>query len=132
MKKCSISVIIVINYRICGIFDEKMNILIMNIQYYYVRNFCGRYNTRSIWQIFLLERITFSSRDRLVVRTLRCGRSNPGSNPGHGNVQNIVTVKDFFFAFFVTFLDLTLSENRKFEKKLFFLPLHSLIIKKVQ
>ena len=23
-------------------------------------------------------------RDRLVVRTLRCGRSNPGSNPGHG------------------------------------------------
>ena len=25
------------------------------------------------------------SRDRLVVRTLRCGRSNPGSNPGPGN-----------------------------------------------
>ena len=24
------------------------------------------------------------SRDRLVVRTLRCGRSNPGSNPGPG------------------------------------------------
>ena len=24
------------------------------------------------------------SRDRLVVRTLRCGRSNPGSNPGRG------------------------------------------------
>ena len=23
-------------------------------------------------------------RDRLVVRTLRCGRSNPGSNPGPG------------------------------------------------
>ena len=23
------------------------------------------------------------SRDRLVVRTLRCGRSNPGSNPGN-------------------------------------------------
>ena len=22
--------------------------------------------------------------DRLVVRTLRCGRNNPGSNPGHG------------------------------------------------
>ena len=31
--------------------------------------------------------ITTSSvarRDRLVVTTLRCGRSNPGSNPGHG------------------------------------------------
>ena len=26
-----------------------------------------------------------SSRDRLVVRTLRCGRNNPGSNPGHGS-----------------------------------------------
>ena len=26
------------------------------------------------------------SRDRLVVRTLRCGRSNPGSNPGPGIV----------------------------------------------
>ena len=25
-------------------------------------------------------------RDRLVVRTLRCGRSNPGSNPGHGRI----------------------------------------------
>ena len=28
--------------------------------------------------------IAVLSRDRLVVRTLRCGRSNPGSNPGHG------------------------------------------------
>ena len=26
------------------------------------------------------------SRDRLEVRTLRCGRNNPGSNPGHGNL----------------------------------------------
>ena len=30
------------------------------------------------------------SRDRLVVRTLRCGRSNPGSNPGHGMDQNFL------------------------------------------
>jgi hypothetical protein len=28
--------------------------------------------------------IRVSSRDRIVVSTLRCGRSNPGSNPGHG------------------------------------------------
>ena len=28
--------------------------------------------------------MSHASRDRLVVRTLRCGRSNPGSNPGHG------------------------------------------------
>ena len=26
-------------------------------------------------------------RDRLVVRTLRCGRSNPGSNPGPGIIS---------------------------------------------
>lgn len=32
-------------------------------------------------QLILLPAIR--SRDRLVVRTLRCGRSNPGSNPGH-------------------------------------------------
>ena len=25
------------------------------------------------------------SRDRVVIRTRRCGRSNPGSNPGPGN-----------------------------------------------
>jgi hypothetical protein len=35
------------------------------------------------------------SRDRLVVRTLRCGRSNPGSNPGHGTFYN-VTIKTVF------------------------------------
>ena len=34
------------------------------------------------------------SRDRLVVRTLRCGRSNPGSNPGLGRK----------WVFFITFL----------------------------
>ena len=27
---------------------------------------------------------TVTCRDRIVVSTLRCGRSNPGSNPGHG------------------------------------------------
>ena len=27
------------------------------------------------------------SRDRIVVSTLRCGRSNPGSNPGHGSTK---------------------------------------------
>ena len=25
------------------------------------------------------------SRDRIVVSTSRCGRDNPGSNPGHGS-----------------------------------------------
>ena len=31
------------------------------------------------------------SRDRLVVRTLRCGRSNPGSNPGHGKTSSLLS-----------------------------------------
>ena len=26
----------------------------------------------------------FNGRDRIVVSTSRCGRDNPGSNPGHG------------------------------------------------
>ena len=33
----------------------------------------------------LLSVSLHNSRDRIVVNTLRCGRSNPGSNPGHGN-----------------------------------------------
>ena len=33
------------------------------------------------------------SRDRIVVSTLRCGRNNPGSNPGHGTFL-------FFLLFF--------------------------------
>jgi hypothetical protein len=37
-------------------------------------------NSTNLPRIFLCVR----SRDRLVVRTLRCGRSNPGSNPGLG------------------------------------------------
>ena len=40
--------------------------------------------------LFSQCKITFllsflNSRDRIVVSTLRCGRSNPGSNPGHGS-----------------------------------------------
>ena len=42
----------------------------------------------SIWVLFgnitqVIFRM-FASRDRIVVSTLRCGRNNPGSNPGHG------------------------------------------------
>ena len=41
-----------------------------------------------LWYVHLniCAPVTVSSRDRLVVRTLRCGRSNPGSNPGHGTL----------------------------------------------
>ena len=40
--------------------------------------------------------IAVLSRDRLVVRTLRCGRSNPGSNPGHG-MDKIFLIQLFKF-----------------------------------
>ena len=29
------------------------------------------------------------SRDRIVVSTSRCGRDNPGSNPGHGRADSL-------------------------------------------
>ena len=58
----------------------------------------GRYHV----DIFLYRYC--GSRDRLVVRTLRCGRSNPGSNPGHGNFLSLLTFVcpcyDFFLRFF--------------------------------
>ena len=47
---------------------------------------------QSWFDIIFLLHVSVSSRDRLVVRTLRCGRSNPGSNPGHGS--------DFFPIYF--------------------------------
>ena len=30
--------------------------------------------------------LIITSRDRIVVSTLRCGRNNAGSNPGHGTL----------------------------------------------
>ncbi len=38
-------------------------------------------------EIFRLYPIPAQRRDRIVVSTLRCGRNNPGSNPGHGNLK---------------------------------------------
>ncbi len=38
------------------------------------------------------------SRDRIVVSTLRCGRNNPGSNPGHDT--------DFFYKFEIKILEI--------------------------
>ena len=37
------------------------------------------------------------SRDRLVVRTLRCGRNNPGSNPGLGILFFSPLFQEFLF-----------------------------------
>ena len=36
------------------------------------------------------------SRNRLVVRTPRCGRGNPGSNPGYGKLIYIFTQQNVF------------------------------------
>ena len=36
-----------------------------------------------------------SGRDRIVVSTSRCGRDNPGSNPGHGIQKQIFLVANF-------------------------------------
>ena len=57
--------------------------------------------------------VLLSSRDRIVVSTLRCGRNNPGSNPGHGTLLKelflqIVILSDFLtrmlvFLFFFSF-----------------------------
>ena len=39
------------------------------------------------------------SRDRLVVRTLRCGRNNPGSNPGLGILFSPSFQRIYLFSF---------------------------------
>lgn len=36
-------------------------------------------------------------RDRIVVSTLRCGRSNPGSNPGHGKCDRLCLLTMTFY-----------------------------------
>ena len=48
----------------------------------------------------------YSGRDRIVVSTLRCGRSNPGSNPGHGSSSGLLLCFCFNLptAFLVHFL----------------------------
>ncbi len=41
-----------------------------------------------------------SGRDRIVVSTSRCGRDNPGSNPGHGRVavNSVMASRMIFYA----------------------------------
>ena len=38
------------------------------------------------------------SRDRIVVSTLRCGRNNPGSNPGHGTFFFLLCSTFYFYS----------------------------------
>ena len=39
------------------------------------------------------------SRDRIVVSTLRCGRNNPGSNPGHDAELFYFVLNEHFIIF---------------------------------
>ena len=52
-----------------------------------------------------------TSRDRIVVSTSRCGRENPGSNPGHGRAEIVsdmaerANIFSYFFIFFSILYD---------------------------
>ena len=54
-------------------------------------------------------------RDRLVVRTLRCGRSNPGSNPGHGTFFSVFILYSIFliiiFFYYCLFTLVSIFDN---------------------
>ena len=44
---------------------------------------CSTTNIHTLHWV-ISNRALEARRDRIVVSTLRCGRNNPGSNPGHG------------------------------------------------
>ena len=44
-----------------------------------------------------------SGRDRIVVSTSRCGRDNPGSNPGHGMPALLSISRSTIFFFLLLF-----------------------------
>ena len=64
-------------------------------------------------------------RDRLVVRTLRCCRSNPGSNPGHGTFFSflilysifLITIFLLLFVYFGFYYNLNQRRFRKLKHK---------------
>ena len=43
-----------------------------------------------------LDILSAISRDRIVVSTSRCGRDNPGSNPGHGSDCRCLGTAEYF------------------------------------
>ena len=61
--------------------------------------------------IFLITHTAWSvaRRDRLVVRTLRCGRSNPGSNPGLGSIYLLL------FLIFISFCIYSIFSKKRFK-----------------
>ena len=67
----------------------------------------------NVYTILPPEQRKRSGRDRIVVSTSRCGRDNPGSNPGHGinRSQAYIFLKNILFFFFSVF-GMYLSKNR--------------------
>ena len=57
-------------------------------------------NTQGMWYARFEFACFPNSRDRIVVSTLRCGRSNPGSNPGHGSCKKAVSAGTISFGAF--------------------------------
>ena len=55
--------------------------------------------------------------DRLAVRTLRCGRSNPGSNPGHGKSYVFIFIHLFIYLFILSYFLKSFFNYSVFEKK---------------
>ena len=55
--------------------------------------------------------------DRLVVRTLRCGRSNPVSNPGHGKFYVFIFIHLFIYLFILSYFLKSFFIYSVFEKK---------------
>ena len=62
------------------------------------------FNSKTILKFHRLFYVSWNdSRDRIVVSTLRCGRNNPGSNPGHGTHKTVsfFSISFFFLSFYL-------------------------------
>ena len=62
------------------------------------------FNSKTILKFHSLFYVSWNdSRDRIVVSTLRCGRNNPGSNPGHGTHKTVsfFSISFFFLSFYL-------------------------------
>ena len=66
------------------------------------------------WWVLEVHSARSTSRDRIVVSTSRCGRENPGSNPGHGRAEIVsdmaerANIFSYFFQFYMTLRQLFL------------------------
>ena len=74
----------------------------VNIDFVYIKNLGTKHiilHSFTFHLTFRSKSKTFiSSLDRLVVRTLRCGRNNPGSNTGLDNILSIASLVKFILS----------------------------------